>query len=138
MFINPMWFHESQRIGKQKCTPTGYILHTISDFIGFIALTCLIGVLIYLGYASVQEQFNWSMTWFLAVPFTIALVGNLLHSYSWYLADKRQFKFDYETSTATWVDESGNSQSYEYGNAENDSGVNDARDGESQAPLSQL
>ena len=31
MFINPMRDSESQRIGKQKCTPLGYRLHTASD-----------------------------------------------------------------------------------------------------------
>ncbi len=29
LFINPMWDNESQRIGKQKCTPLGYRLHKI-------------------------------------------------------------------------------------------------------------
>ena len=130
MFINPMWYHESERVGKQRCTPTGYMLHVISDLIGFIALICLLGVLIYLVYARIRGQFTWGMLWFLVVPFTIAIAGNILHSYSWYLADiagnilhsyswyladKHQFKYDYEKAISTWVNESGVQQSYKYG-----------------------
>lgn len=115
MFINPMWDHESQRVGKQRCTPVGYMLHGISDLIGFIAIICLLGVIIYLVYACIRGEFTSGMLWYLLVPFTIAILGNVLHNYSWYLADKRQFKYDYEKSTSTWVDESGVQQSYEYG-----------------------
>jgi len=90
------------------------MLHVISDLIGFIALICLLGVLIYLVYARIRGQFTWGMLWFLVVPFTIAIAGNILHSYSWYLADKHQFKYDYEKAISTWVNESGVQQSYKY------------------------
>ena len=89
------------------------MLHVISDLMGFIALICLLGVLIYLVYARIRGQFTWGMLWFLVVPFTIA--GNILYSYSWYLADKHQFKYDYEKAISTWVNESGVQQSYKYG-----------------------
>lgn len=115
MFINPMWDNESQRIGKQRCTPAGYTLHGISDLIGLIAIIFLLGVPIYLVYAGVAGHFAWSMLWLLIVPFAIAIVGNLLHSYSWHLADKRQFKYDYDKRISTWIDEDGNQQSYKYG-----------------------
>ena len=115
MFINPMWDNESQRIGKQRCTPTGYMLHGISDLIGFIAIIFMLGILTYLLYAGIRGQFAWSLLWLLAIPFAIAIVGNILHHYSWHLADKRQFKYDYENRISTWVDENGDQQSYEYG-----------------------
>ena len=54
-------------------------------------------------------------TWLVLVPFAIAIVGNLLHSYSWHLATRRQFHYDYENRVATWVDDSGVPQSYKYG-----------------------
>ena len=38
LFIYPMWDNESQRIGKQKCTPKGYNLHVIAELLGFIGL----------------------------------------------------------------------------------------------------
>jgi hypothetical protein len=31
LFINPMWNSETERIGKQRCTPLGYALHGISE-----------------------------------------------------------------------------------------------------------
>ena len=33
LFIHPMWDNESQRIGKQKCTPAGYALHVIAEMV---------------------------------------------------------------------------------------------------------
>ena len=115
MFINPMWDHESQRIGKQRCTPSGYTLHGISDLLGFVAIICLFCVPVYLVYAGIRGHFTWGMLLLLAIPFAIAIIGNIMHSYSWHLADKRHFKYDYEKCISTWVDESGNQQSYKYG-----------------------
>lgn len=121
MFINPMWSCESQRIGMQRCTPKGYMLHGISDLIGFVAILLLLGVPIYLVYSAICGQFVAKMLWLFLVPFGVAIAGNLLHSYSWHLADKRQFKYDYENSLSTWVDESGIEQSYKYGVTDKDS-----------------
>ncbi len=118
VFINPMWSSESQRIGKQKCTPTGFMLHVISDLVGFLATVCLFGVAIYLVYSGVSGKFQATMFWLLLVPFSIAISGNMLHSYSWHLADKRRFEYDYEADISRWVDESGVQQSYKFGSSE--------------------
>jgi hypothetical protein len=114
VFISPMWSSESQRIGKQRCTPTGYMLHGISDLIGFMATVSLLCVVIYVVYSGVTGEFRLSMLWLFCVSFAIAIGGNMLHSYSWYLADKRRFEYDYEKDISTWVDESGVQQSYKY------------------------
>ncbi len=121
MFINPMWYDEVQRIGKKLCSPKGYLLHVISDLIGLLAIVCLIVVPVYLIYIGVSGTFTWPKLWLLIVPFAIAIVGNLLYSYSWYLADKRNFKYDYEKRISTWIDESGHQQSYKYRDTAHDS-----------------
>lgn len=121
MFINPMWSSESQRIGMQRCSPKGYMLHGISDLIGLIATLLLFGVPIYIVYAAVGGRFTATMLFLLLVPITAAIAGNVLHSYSWRLADKRQFKYDYEKDFATWVDESGIKRSYKFGVSDRDS-----------------
>lgn len=115
MFINPMWDRESQRIGKQRCTPVGYAFHGISDLLGFVEIIGLFGVSVYLVYPGIRGHFTWGMLCLLAIPFAIAIVGNVIHSYSWRLADKRHFKYDYEKCISTWIDDSGNKQSYKYG-----------------------
>lgn len=121
MFINPMWSCESQRIGMQRCTPKGYMLHGISDLIGLIAIFLLLGVPIYLAYSAICGQFAAKMLWLFLIPFIVAIAGNLFHSYSWHLADKQQFKYEYEKSLATWVDVSGIEQSYQFRVTDDDS-----------------
>lgn len=90
------------------------MLHGISDLIGFIATVSLLCVVIYVVYSGVTGEFRLSMLWLFCVSFAIAIGGNMLHSYSWHLADKRRFEYDYEKDISTWVDESGVQQSYKY------------------------
>ena len=93
----------------------GYRLHVISDLIGFVATLCLIGVPVYLAYTGVRGRFAWNMLWLLLIPFAIAIIGNLLFRYSWHLADKKHFNYDYKNAVSTWL-ESGVQKSYKYGN----------------------
>lgn len=102
VFINPMWQDEVQRIGKQRCTPTGYRLHGVSDLIGLLAVILLLGVPCYLAYTVYRGAFTWTSLCLLLLPFGVAIAGNMLHSYSWHLADVRGFQYDYERRTSTW------------------------------------
>ena len=112
MFINPMWESEVQRIGKRRCTPTGYCLHLISDLIGLLALGGTLAMAIYCLILHVRGNFDASLLWRLLVPFAAAVIGNLLYHYSWYLAGRRQFQWDREQGFASWVDDHGKVQSY--------------------------
>ncbi len=105
MFINPMWDSESQRIGKQKCTPRGYWLHAVSDLVGFFALLLLLVTLVYLWVRNSSGTFHDSLWWLLAVPFGVALGGSLLYGYSWRLAEKKGFRYDYKTCEASWLED---------------------------------
>ena len=114
MFINPMWQDEVQRIGTQRCTPVGYQLHGVSDLIGFIAILLLLAVPCYLGYAAVRGGFSWSLLWLLLLPIAVAIVGNVIHAYSWRLAELREFHYDYETRVSTWRTPSGAVETFTY------------------------
>jgi len=105
MFINPMWDSESQRLGKQKCTPRGYRLHLVSDLVGFFALFLLLATFVYLRFRSALGSFHESLWWLLAVPLAVALGGTLLHRYSWQLAERKGFQYDYETCEASWLED---------------------------------
>lgn len=104
MFINPMWDSESQRIGKQKCTPLGYRLHLVSDLVGFVALILLLVTFVYLRFRSVLGSFHESLWWLLAVPVAMAFGGTLLHRYSWLLAERKGFRYDDKTCEASWLE----------------------------------
>ena len=105
LFIYPMWDNESQRIGKQKCTPIGYTLHGIAELLGFIGILLLFAVGAYLGYRRYSGTFHSSLFWLLAVPFVLGLIGECLYRYSWRLAAKKGFHYDYETREASWTED---------------------------------
>ena len=113
MFLYPMWDNESQRIGKQKCTPWGYTLHGIAELLGFIGLLLLFGVGIYLGCKGVSGTFRATLLWLLAVPFGIALVSQALYQFSWVLALKKGFEYDYDKREASWI-ENGERVTYNF------------------------
>jgi hypothetical protein len=109
MFVNPMWDNESQRIGKQKCSSKAYNLHGISDMIGFLSLLLLIFSLI--SYTFLSSTISTAL---LVLSIFSAFIGRMLFSYSWRLVEKKQFEYDYETRTASWV-ENGERVTYKYG-----------------------
>lgn len=111
LFIHPMWDNEAQRIGKQKCTPTGYLLHQISDLISISGLLILLGVLLYFLVVAVLGSFRPVRLWWLTVPFLVDFCGDLLLQYSWWLAHRKEFHYDYDLRRATWT-EKGMQQSY--------------------------
>ena len=113
VFIFPMWDNESQRIGKQKCTPWGYIFHGIAELLGFIGLLLLLGIGVYLGYRGLSGTFRASLFWLLAVPFGIGLVSQAVYHFSWVLAVKRGFEYDYDKREASWI-ENGERVTYSY------------------------
>jgi hypothetical protein len=99
-----VWDSESQRIGKQKCTPLGYRLHLVSDLVGFVALILLLVTFVYLRFRSVLGSFHESLWWLLAVPVAMAFGGTLLHRYSWLLAERKGFRYDDKTCEASWLE----------------------------------
>lgn len=103
-FINPMWDNESQRIGKMKCTPLGYKLHGVSDGLGLLGLLCFLGIIIFLAISVFRSTFTFSRLWLFLIPFCLDVVASALHAYSWHLADKNGFEYDFETREASWLD----------------------------------
>lgn len=113
LFINPIWDHESERIGKKKCTPVGYALHVVADLIGFVSLLLLPGAGVYLIYKILLGGFHASLLWLLIIPFMLAFLGSVLYRYSWVLACKKEFRYDANTREASWV-ENGQLHSYRH------------------------
>jgi len=105
LFINPMWDNESQRIGKMKCTPLGYKLHGISDGLGFLGLLCFLGIIIFLAISGFRGSFTLSRLWLFLIPFCLDVLATVLHAYSWHLAKKNGFQYNYETREACWLED---------------------------------
>lgn len=113
LFIHPMWDNESQRIGKQKCTPAGYALHMIAELIGFAGLLILLAVLGFLAWKWLAATFRVALLWLLALPLGLGVVSEVLFQYSWWLALRRGFRYDYERREASWL-EQGERRTYKY------------------------
>jgi hypothetical protein len=105
LFIYSMWDNESQRIGKQKCTPLGYKLHGIAELLGFVGLLLLLAAGVYLGYRASRGAFHSSVLWVFAVPFGLGSVGEVLYWCSWRLAARKGFQYDYDKGQASWLED---------------------------------
>jgi len=116
LFINPMWDNEAERIGKERCTRLGYALHTISDLMGFIALLLLLGTAAYLGYRGIVGGFHASLLLLLPIPFGLAIVSSILYRFSWVVAHRRGFHYDYDSREASWL-EDGQRRTYKCNDA---------------------
>ena len=108
-----MWDNESERIGKQMCTPLGYKLHGISDGIGFIGLILFLGTLIYLAYRGFTGSFHIGLLWLIAIPIVTGIIGSMIYRYSWILAARKQWSYDYENREASWM-ENGQLRKYKW------------------------
>jgi hypothetical protein len=121
MFIPRLWFDEVERIGKQRCTPVGYALQVVGDHIGCLDLLLLLGVPLYLAYTGVVGTFRWPLLWLLAVPVVLGIVGSLIVGYSWSLAYRKRFHYDYERRVSSWT-EGGQERAYTYGDLQAEQG----------------
>jgi hypothetical protein len=113
MFIPRIWLDEVERIGKQRCSPAGYALQMVGDLIGFVGLLCLLGVPLYLAYKMVHGSFSAGLLWLLVVPFIFGILGVVLVSVSWSMADRKGFHYDYERRVSSWI-EGGQERSYAF------------------------
>jgi hypothetical protein len=113
LFLHPMWDHESQRIGKQRCTPTGYALHVIAELIGLAGLLLLLALAVVLMTKAVAGTFRAAHLWLLVIPFGLDILSEALFQYSWWLARKKGFHYDYERCEASWM-EAGVRRTYKY------------------------
>lgn len=102
LFIHPMWDHESQRIGMQKCYPLGYAIHGIGELIGFLGLLALFGTLGWMAFLRTVGEFTDQSWWFLSVPFGIGILSETLVQASWAMVTRRGFKYDYDKSESSW------------------------------------
>jgi hypothetical protein len=94
-FIHPMWDSESQRIGMQRCTPTGYVLHAIGEMIGFVGLLMLLAAPVILAWKWMTGTLTSPDLWLMALPFGFGILSELIVQGSWWLALRR----DSDTTT---------------------------------------
>ncbi len=102
LFIYPMWDSEIQRLGKQKCTRVGYAMHIIADLIGLAGLYLLLGLVIYFWATGFIASLPRPTYWIFLVPFGAGIIGQILFSVSWRLAERKGFSYDVVSNVASW------------------------------------
>jgi hypothetical protein len=125
-FVHPMWDHESQRIGMQKCRPTAYTLHAVGELIGLIGLLTLLGTIGYMIYVAVFGQFTTVLWLSLLVPFAMGFLSEVMVQVSWKMVAAREFQYDYEKQEASWL-EAGQRVTYRYGQVHSEESPPDER-----------
>lgn len=113
LFIHPMWDHESERLGKQKCTPTGYTLHVVAELIGFGGLLMLFVLPIVLAWKVVVGRYENADLWVLVLPFGVGVVSEVMFQFSWSLARRKGFHYDPHRCEASWL-EAGERRTYKF------------------------
>src|SRR5258705_400391 len=113
LFFYPMWDNESQRMGKQKCTPLGYALHCFAEMLGFGGFIFLFVLFAYFAYCEIVGSFRAYLLWLLTLPFGFGLIAEGLYQFSWFLAARKSFHYDYKTREAVWI-EDGKTRSYKW------------------------
>ena len=107
MFIPRMWFDEVERVGKQRCTPVGYVLQQLGELIGFCGLVGLLGTPVFVWFL------HWSLLSLLIVSVSLGIVGTVIVSFSWSLASRKGFHYDYQRRETSWV-EAGEKRLYTF------------------------
>ena len=113
IFFHPMWDSEGQRLGMKACTPLGYGMRIVGDLIGFLGLITFFLIPANLLLRFIRHQFSTHDLWLLLVPLIIGIIGRILFELGWKLATNKQYKYDYETMTVTWI-EKGQERSFAY------------------------
>ncbi|MEO1132336.1 MAG: hypothetical protein AAFX40_06465 [Cyanobacteria bacterium J06639_1] len=113
LFVHPMWHHESQRVGKQKCTPLGYALHVIAELIGWAGGLMFFLAIANLIVAAIANRFHVALLGVLLMSLLLGVISEGLYRLSWYLARRKGFCFDYERCEASWI-EAGQQRTYKY------------------------
>ena len=83
------------------------------ELVGFLGLLTLLGIPVYLAYRGIVGTFEWSLLWLLAVPLVLGIVGRVMVEFSWWMASRKNFHYDYERRESTWI-EAGEKRSYTY------------------------
>ena len=87
----------------QKCMPVAYKVHGVGELIGFIGLLTLLGTIGYMIYLRNFGDFHASAWWYLAIPFGIGIVSEIMVQLSWHMVSKTGFKYDYKNRESSWV-----------------------------------
>ena len=96
-----MWYSVNEAKGFKRCTPLGYAVHAISILVlmvGGIWLLLVPGVILY----SFFHPFKGRIFPLVALPIILLVLGWLLNKLAWSMAERKGFKYDYESDKCTW------------------------------------
>ena len=82
LFIHKMWDHESERIGLQRCTPIGYVLHEIAWVVGCGGGVLLLVAIWMLIWSGINGTFQARQLLLLGAPFALGVISETVMAIS--------------------------------------------------------
>jgi hypothetical protein len=72
--------------------------------LGFIGLLLVFVTPMYLAHRGIAGTFHASLLCLFAAPFAFGVIGKVLYQYSWWLARRKGFHYDYDQCEASWME----------------------------------
>lgn len=95
----------NEQRGMIACSKRAYHLIGFGDFCGFIAAIVLWTVIAYWLFRYQGKQFPWRELWWLLLPAAVVVAGKVMEKIGWSLAEKKQYHYDYDSDTVTWLED---------------------------------
>lgn len=83
---------------------SGVLLHCFATQLGRLGLLPLFVLILYIGYRGITGSFYSLLLWLLAIPFGVGITAQIFFLFSWHLAYKKGFEYDYEEREASWLE----------------------------------
>jgi hypothetical protein len=98
------WEGENERLGFRACTRRGYNLLGVGEYTALAGVILLWGVIAYvLGRG--QAHFSAHDLWWLLPPAAVIVAGQVISRIGWWLAERKQFHYDYDSNSVTWIEQ---------------------------------
>ena len=99
-----MWSSENERLGFKRCTPLGYFLVSLAFLMFVTAAVALVAVCFLVVSRGLAARLSLDLLYFFLAPGCLGLAGWICHRVAWFLAQRKQFVYDYQSDKCHWND----------------------------------
>jgi hypothetical protein len=97
------WQSENERLGMIACTRRGYNLLGAGEFTALFGVILFWAVFVWLIW--VPNKLSVRDLWWLMLPASVIIAGQVISRIGWWLAESKQFHYDYDSNSVTWIED---------------------------------